>query len=532
MSALPGGWRVLFPLGAALLCAPLAVAQENAEPSEVFEGTFPEGGGDFLSLPFEVTAGTRELEVRRVIVDEEDVIDFGVRDPAGFRGWSGGNSEPAIIGEEASSRSYHPGPLEVGTWEVVLGRARVGSPPAEYRVEVTLRSEPTLVPDDTRRPWDAPVVEEGPRWYAGDFHVHSEDSGDAHASLDEIAALAKEKGLDFVVVTDHNTTSHHARLSAATARHPGFLFVPGVELTTYAGHATVVGARAHEDHRVEPGRDIDDVLRPFVEQGAFLSVNHPVLDLGELCIGCAWLHDEDRSLMGGVEIATGGWAEAGFLFTLDAMAFWDVRSDEGVHLAALGGSDDHRAGVDLGLFQSPIGNPTTMVFADELSEAGILEALRNSRTVVKLQGPEDPMVELSTTPPREGDTVIATEATLTATVTGGVGFELVFVEDGFPIDGERYEIDSDPFEASLTVVVEPGRRYRAEVWGADRPHTVTGNVWTVLAGDDPPPGCGCRASGEGSAAGLLGCLALLAIAARGPSRRRPRAPRAPRTARP
>jgi hypothetical protein len=40
-----------------------------------------------------------------------DVLDFGVEDPQGFRGWGGGNVEPAVIGVQAASRSYLPGPL-------------------------------------------------------------------------------------------------------------------------------------------------------------------------------------------------------------------------------------------------------------------------------------------------------------------------------------------------------------------------------------------------------------------------------------
>ena len=56
--------------------------------------------------------------------------------------------------------------------------------------------------------------------------------------------------------------------------------------------------------------------------------------------------------------------------------------------------DDHKAGVMLGQFQSPIGNPTTMVLADELSVAGIIDGVKNGRTVVKLQEPSDPMIDL------------------------------------------------------------------------------------------------------------------------------------------
>lgn len=38
----------------------------------------------------------------------------------------------------------------------------------------------------------------------------------------------------------------------------------------------------------------------------------------------------------------------------------------------------------------PIGDPTTMVFAEDLPVQAILASIASSRTVVKLQGPVDP----------------------------------------------------------------------------------------------------------------------------------------------
>jgi hypothetical protein len=80
----------------------------------------------------------------------------------------------------------------------------------------------------------------------------------------------------------------------------------------------------------------------------------------------------------------------GKLFTPKAIEMWDALCSDGRHVAAIGGSDDHQGGVGMGAFYSPIGSPTTMVFASELSAAAIIEGIKNGRTVVKLQGPSDP----------------------------------------------------------------------------------------------------------------------------------------------
>ena len=512
--------RTLFL--AALVALPCAAV---AQPV-VLEGEVPDDGSDFHLVPFEVPAGTAELEVRHDDLSERNVLDFGLDDPDGFRGWGGGNREPAIVGEQAASRSYLAGPMPAGTWAVVIGKALVEERPARYRLEIELREAPTLAPE-TERPYEhvAALSSEG-RWYAGDFHVHSEESGDARPDLDEIATFARGRGLDFVMLSDHNTTSQLRRIVDAQGRHGALLFVPGVEFTTYAGHMNGLGATSWVSHRIgHEGWTIDDAAAAFDAQGAILSVNHPVLDLGSSCLGCAFEHDLAPPRIGAVEIATGGWSQTGYIFGEDALAFWDDLCARGSHAAAVGGSDDHRAGVDLGAFQSPIGDPTTMVFAEELSVPALLAGVRAGRTVVKLQGPDDPMIELAAEGTVEGDTVrTETPARITATVTGGAGHELRWVIGGRTI--AQVPIDGDPFVAESELAPGlPDPRLRAEVWVDGAPRTVTSHLWAARPDPEPEPGGdgggeaaegdgggeggGCGCGGGGAPAGALGLLAAL-----------------------
>ena len=63
-----------------------------------------------------------------------------------------------------------------GTWEVVVGKAKIAETPAEYDVCVILRTEPTLKPQP-RLPYQDPgVLDDEARWYAGDFHMHTVQS--------------------------------------------------------------------------------------------------------------------------------------------------------------------------------------------------------------------------------------------------------------------------------------------------------------------------------------------------------------------
>lgn len=474
----------------------------------ILEGPVPIGGGPFFDLPFEVPEGIREIEVFHRPLDPRDVLDWGLEDPSGFRGHGGHNLENAVVGDAAASRSYLPGPIPGGRWKVTVGKAKLVSPQPGYRVEIVLRSTPTLAPARDRVPYDdaLPIVDDS-RFFAGDFHVHSEDSGDARARLDEIAAFAASRGLDFVVVTDHNTSSHVERLVRAQERNPEVLFVPGVELSTYAGHATGIGATSYVDHRIgHDGRTIPGALADFQAQGALFSINHPVLDVGDVCMGCAWTWPtETLATVHAVEIETGGYRDDGFRFAEQAIAFWEELLDDGHHAAALGGSDDHRAGSGDG---SPIGSPTTLVFAANLSLPSLRTGILNSRTVVKMQGPDDPMIDLDTVPTRTGDTAIALTVVVSATVTGGVGDKLRFVKNGRPV-GDPIVIEDDP--QTFTLEVSPDEsgedRVRAEVLAGDdeAPRTLTSYVW--LRSPARLSGCTCR--GVASTAPLWTLLVVL-----------------------
>ena len=120
------------------------------------------------------------------------------------------------------------------------------------------------------------------------------------------------------------------------------------------------------------------------------------------------------------------------------------------------------------------------------------------RTVVKLQGPDDPMVVLDAEPEADGDTVTAENVTFTATVTGAEGASVRFVLDGEP--EAEIAVDADPFVATLELTPKDAGRVRAEVVVDDHPRVVTSHIW-LEAPVVSEGGCGC--GGDGSGALLL-----------------------------
>ena len=63
--------------------------------------------------------------------------------------------------------------------------------------------------------------------------------------------MARDAGLDFIFLTDHNTTAGLADIDASTTEE--LLTAGGVEMTTFWGHALCMGTRAWVDWRFRPG---------------------------------------------------------------------------------------------------------------------------------------------------------------------------------------------------------------------------------------------------------------------------------------
>jgi hypothetical protein len=482
-----------------------------ADSTLTFDGTVVSDDVDHVFVDFEVPAGTAEVQIDHDDQSEENILDWGLYDPNGFRGWGGGNSEPIVVTADAASRSYLTGPITPGTWRVTIGKAKLVTEPAPYHIVVNLRDVATLPPQPEREPYvDPGAIVSEQRWYAGDFHVHSKESGDARPPLDEIVTFAKGRGLDFVELSDHNTNAQLDFMNDAQSRAGDLLLLPGVEYTTYDGHANGIGATEWVDHKIGlPGVTIEAAVEAFAAQGALFSINHPTLDLGDACIGCAWDHELDGSQIGAIEIATAG---SSSLFLQSSLDLWESYAASGHRLAPIGGSDDHQAGTDVGAFGAPIGSPCTMVFASELSTAAIVEGVRGGRTVVKVRGPDDPMIELTSAPGGYNGVLVS------ATITGGTGLVARWVSNGE--SGADIPIDADPFEVELDVAAPAGEsadRYRLEIWEGTQGVSFSGHVW-VEPGSGVPPvvervelegGNGCSASAASSSAAgwvLLGLL--------------------------
>jgi len=283
------------------------------------------------------------------------------------------------IGEHGATPGFLPGPLAAGEWTVEVdvhcliqrpdGRANA------YRLEIEGMARPLPGGPEERLgipPSARPAGES--QWLRGELHVHSEHS-DGRWTIADIGERARGRGLDFLFLTDHNTASGvdllRARLGDAVAVHPG------IELTTYHGHALALGADRWLDWRTGlRGRSADDVACDVRAAGAFFVVAHPDAPPDDVCTGCRWTYaDFDPSLADAVEVWGGLWdgPEERNQGCLDLWRNW---LNAGHRLTATGATDAHGPEDWEGAV------PLTYVRATDASLPAILEALRSGRTYV------------------------------------------------------------------------------------------------------------------------------------------------------
>jgi hypothetical protein len=356
-------------------------------------------------VPVEVPEGAPALSVTLTYERRGGaVIDLGAWGPGGFRGWSGSDKEGFTITPAEATPSYLPGAV-AGEWQLLHGLHRVPADGIEWEMRIDLgpatvppMPDPPPVPE--RPPRRELSAAPGRRWLAGDLHAHTVHS-DGILTVHGLACLARERGLDFMGVTDHNTTSHHAELPAAAA-YAETILIPGFEITTDLGHSNCFGAARFVDFRNAPDRWLADAEGA----GALLSLNHPLLG------DTAWrMHMEGRPPL--LEVWHSSWDRR----CLDPIEWWDAWG-AGI---PVGGSDFHWFGRD-GL----PGTPTTWV---EVEGDDVLGGLRAGRTAISFD-PQGPVIV------RHEDELV---------VVDGDGTTLVGPDGGRRrIAGDRERLPGDP----------------------------------------------------------------------------------------
>ncbi|MEU7905101.1 CehA/McbA family metallohydrolase [Actinoplanes sp. NPDC049118] len=366
---------------AAVVLGPVEFAHAGTgDQVRTLTGHIAYGAPDWVYIPLVVPAGVDRITVSYGYDRPEpppgydgNALDIGLfdeggigpGDAAGFRGWSGGFRSEFTVSASDATPGYLPGPVRPGTWHVILGPYKVAPAGLNWTVTVTLTSGASGTPF---RPRPAPhrAAGRGRAWYRGDMHLHTVHS-DGRRTPAEVAAGARAAGLDYLVSTEHNTSSAAGVWGEFAG--PDLLIIDGEEITTRNGHYTALGLPAGTwiDWRY---RAVDGALARFVREihavGGLAVAAHPLAP----CVGCGWKFG--FAGLDAVEVWNGPW-------TLDdeaVVACWDnllvAGARTGEWIPAVASSDAHSEPQVIGL-------PHTVAFADRLDRRSILAAVRAGR---------------------------------------------------------------------------------------------------------------------------------------------------------
>ncbi len=366
----------------------------------------PLGANDsrYVYVPFDVPPNAVRVSVSYQYdrAQGASTIDIGIfdarstgsdTDPRGFRGWSGGRRSEFFVSRDEATPGYLPGEMTAGTWRIILGLYKVApagvdvsfkigvevaenkssSPtPAQPKTDVSFAgASPTVFvtgESSARRTSPLPQKDAGCNlhWWSGDLHMHTVHS-DGNWTIAELISSARNVGLDFICITDHNTASHHAEIDRLPEGSQP-LVLRGEEITTYNGHTNAWGlpSGAWIDFRVRAGDSarMSNIVAEAHRSGALISINHPFA----LCGGCSWSYDAAARGYDAIEVWNGTWDMTDEL----ALTMWDKILQSGRRITAIASSDSHRQ-------NTPIGQPTTHVAANALSQTALLAAIRQGR---------------------------------------------------------------------------------------------------------------------------------------------------------
>jgi hypothetical protein len=391
---------ILFLIAGA--ASSICVAQKSA-PDLDLRGTITHANHQtYVEVPFEVPKGVTRVTVSFSYTerDKHTTIDLGMFDGERFRGWSGGNKSTFTLSATDATPSYLVGPIRPGRWKLILGVPNIREGVrSEYEAKIHF-SHPGDRPEVSTFS-DAPL-RNGPAWYRGDLHMHDAHSDGSCLSqsgkkvpcpLYKTVETAAERGLDFIAISDHNTISHYNDMRELQPYFDHLLLIPAREITTFQGHANVYGPTEFIDFRLTSSHvpNFSRLLDEVQSLHGILSINHPGIPSGESCMGCGWtVPNTDFSRVTAIEVINGGTAGGPH----SGIPLWQQQLNNGFRLTALGGSDNHNADLKAQTY-SAIGHPTTVIYAANLSESAILNAIRAGHVFVDAEGSKDRIIEFT-----------------------------------------------------------------------------------------------------------------------------------------
>jgi predicted metal-dependent phosphoesterase TrpH len=389
----------------------------------------------YFYIPFDVPHGTTRIDVSLAYPKAEDcIIDLGAFDPRdtgyptseGFRGWSGGARDRFFIATDDATPGYVHGEIPPGRWNVILGLYKVPESGTDVTVTIALDRAPRALAPQPARTFP---TRQDAGWYKGDLHCHTFHS-DAKGSPELLHAAAKQAGLDFLAIADHNTITQRGYFHPKSS--PELVFVSAMEVTTAEGHANVYGVDEWIDFRMTSPSHAHTLAQLVHDKGGLLSINHDKPPI-------AWEYQFPAADCQEV------WQSTWMAWNWIALERWQQRLASGLRLSAIGGSDYHQPAELRPEGPLVLARPTTVLWLPELSENAIIAAMKAGHGYIT-ESPSGPSLVMSVDGQPMGSEVTAPRS-IRIQITGASGDFLALIDAtgeiaAFPIteDNWRHEM--------------------------------------------------------------------------------------------
>ncbi len=193
-----------------------------------------------------------------------------------------------------------------------------------------------------------------------ELHAHSDASYDGRDPVELLLQQAKSVGLDAIAITDHD--EFNASLEAAErAPEYGLIGIPGMEISTAAGHVLALGIT----EPIEPGLTFNQTIERIHEQGGTAIVPHPFQESRSGVL--AQISVNDITAADAIEVYN-----SRLITGRSNRQAKQLAQRQGLPRTA--GSDAHIAEM--------VGQAITKVSPEENSAEGILTEIQEGRTIV------------------------------------------------------------------------------------------------------------------------------------------------------
>ncbi len=336
----------------------------------------PEPRIHYIDCPFTVPDGASRVEVLFSFHKEKLAQLFiSLHDPNGFRGnrmnpGARGDVELVLwVTPDDASEGAIPGALPAGEWFVRVDVEALGEE-TDYQLVVRVTEGEAAAPVTLDFTED-PVIRDEPGWYRGELHAHSTES-DGKYAVETVVEAAIDSQLDFFALTDHFTVSQWRKLQPY-AKHLALLH--SCEITSHHGHANVHGMTDWVDVYVDrDGWTMNDAADQIHGQGGLFCVNHAFSGrLGWRAYDFNWHKADMMEVYHNLEAINNTYQ----------VGLWDRLLSAGYRIVGVAGIDSHNPFEGL----HKLGQLFTYVYADELSEAGIIAGLKRGQVYLS-KGPQ------------------------------------------------------------------------------------------------------------------------------------------------